>query len=59
MAHSAELIKKTRDTFEPKYGRPLTDTEVDEIIDNMVAWANLLIEMYQKEEAEKRLSQAQ
>ena len=52
--HSKELIQKTRDTFEPRYGKELTQIEVEEIINNMIAFAVLLIGFYQEEKQKER-----
>ncbi len=43
--YSDELIQMTRATFEPEYGRKLTQGEVEEIISNMVEYFNLLAEI--------------
>jgi hypothetical protein len=42
--YSEELIRKTREVFEPKYGKELTLLEVEEIINNMADFAKILIE---------------
>jgi hypothetical protein len=55
--YSQELIKKTKVTFEPQYGRPLTDTEVEEILDNLSGFANVLIDYYLQEKREGRLNE--
>jgi hypothetical protein len=41
---SPELFARTRETFEPLYGRALTDDEVNEILTNMGQLFRLLFE---------------
>lgn len=55
--YSQELIKKTRDTFEPQYGKLLTDTEVEEILGNLSGFANILIDYYLQEKREGKLNE--
>lgn len=55
--YSQELIKKTGDTFEPHYGRLLTDTEVEEILNNLSGFANVLIDYYLQEKRGGRLNE--
>ena len=43
--YSQELIHKTKEVFEPKYGKKLTQLEAEEIINNMVGFAKLLMEI--------------
>lgn len=54
--YSADLIQKTRDTLEPKYDRPLTQAEVEEILDNLKGFAEILIDYYYAEKKAKRQS---
>ena len=42
-----ELLELTRKTWEPIYGRALSDEELEEIDRNMLAFLNLLIEWQQ------------
>ena len=44
-----ELLELTRRTWEPRYGRPLSDQELEEIIQNMSAFLRLLSEWNQDE----------
>ena len=48
--HSPELIRQTKDLFEPRYGRELSDEEAREIIDNAVNYMKILIALDQKQE---------
>ncbi len=53
--YSEGLIQKTRETFEPQYGRKLTQFEVEEIIGNMTTFAECLVEFDRKQkQAESR-----
>ena len=42
----ADLLTETRELWGRRYGRPITDEEAQEIIDNMVSFAKLIIEWY-------------
>jgi lantibiotic modifying enzyme len=52
--YSPDLIQQTHETFEPRYGRPLTQGEKEEILDNLRGFADILIEMYQKDKEHKQ-----
>ena len=54
--YSEKLIQKTRETFEPQYGRKLTQFEVEEIIDNMRVFGNILIDFHISEKKKDGLS---
>ena len=41
-----DLIARTREHWEPRAGRAISDEEAQEIIDNMVAFARLIIDWY-------------
>jgi hypothetical protein len=41
-----KLQALTRSHFEPLYGRTLSDTEIDEIIENLAAYGRLLNEIH-------------
>ena len=41
----ADLLDETRELWGQRYGRPITDEEAQEIIDSMVAFAKLLVEV--------------
>jgi len=45
-----ELIAETKELWGRRYGRPITDEEAQEIVDNMVAFAELIIEWYLEEQ---------
>ena len=47
--YSEELIQKTRETFEPRYGRELTRYEAEDILNNLSAFASILLEWHQKD----------
>ena len=47
---NADLLAETRELWGRRYGRPITDEEAQEIIDNMVAFAEILIEWYLDEQ---------
>lgn len=55
--YNQELIQKTRVTFEPQYGKPLTDIEVEEILDNQSSFANVLIDYYLQEKREGKINE--
>ena len=40
------LLAETRGLWGRRYGRPITDEEAQEIIDNMVAFAEIIIDWY-------------
>lgn len=42
----ADLLAETRELWGRRYGRPITDEEAQEIIDNMVSFAKLIVEWY-------------
>jgi len=42
--YSQDLIQKTRELLEPKYGRPLSEGEVEEALDNSVGFFEILID---------------
>lgn len=46
----ADLIAETRELWGRRYGRPITEEEAQEIIDNTVAFAKLIIEWYLDEQ---------
>ena len=46
----ADLLAETREFWGKRYGRPITDDEAQEIIDNMVAFAKLITEWYLEEQ---------
>ncbi len=45
----ADLFAKTRELWGRRYGRPITDEEAQEIINNIVSFAKLIIEWYLNE----------
>lgn len=45
-----ESVAKAKAYFSPMYGRELTDDEAIEIVENLKAFAELLIEIYEKEQ---------
>jgi hypothetical protein len=45
-----DLLAETRELWGRRYGRPITDEEAQEIIDNMTAFAKLIIEWYLDEQ---------
>ena len=47
-----EILELTRRTWEPRYGRHLSDQELEEIIHNMSAFLRLLAEWNQDEPAD-------
>ena len=46
----SDLLAETRELWGKRYGRKITDEEAQEIIDNMVAFARLIIEWYLDEQ---------
>lgn len=42
----ADLLAQTRELWSKRYGRPITEEEAQETIDNMVAFAKIVIEWY-------------
>ena len=44
------LLAETRELWGWRYGRPITDEEAQEIIDNVVAFAELIIDWYLDEQ---------
>lgn len=45
-----ELVARTKAHFSPMYGRELTEDEAIEIVANLRAFAELLIELYEKDQ---------
>ncbi|MCK4512865.1 hypothetical protein KAW64_14065 [bacterium] len=45
----ADVLAETRELWGQRYGRTITDEEAQEIIDNMVAFARLIVEWYLNE----------
>lgn len=46
------LAEQAEAYFGPLYGRELTDSEAAEIVENLRAFAEILIEMYEREQAQ-------
>ena len=46
----SDLLAETRELWGKRYGRKITDEEAQEIIDNMVAFAALIVEWYLEEQ---------
>lgn len=46
---SREHLVETRRLWGQRYGRPITDDEAREIIDNMVAFAEIVVDWYMEE----------
>jgi len=42
--YSQDLIQKTRENLEAKYGRPLSEGEVEEALDNLAGFFKILID---------------
>jgi len=47
--YSQDLIQKTRESLEPKYGKQLSEGEIEEALDNLVGYFNILIDWDLKE----------
>ena len=45
-----ELLAETRQLWRERHGRPVTDEEAQEIIDNMGAYAKVIIDWYLEEQ---------
>ena len=42
----SNLLRRTRELWSERYGRPITEEEAQEIIDNMTEFARILIDWY-------------
>lgn len=49
-----QLRTLTRSHFEPLYGHTLSDTDIDEIIENLSSYSRLLIEIHDSIETQTR-----
>jgi hypothetical protein len=47
--YSQDLIQKTRESLEPKYGRQLSEGEVEEALDNLVGFFEILMDWDSKD----------
>ena len=51
------LLAETRGLWGRRYGRPITDEEAQEIIDNMVAFAEIIIDWYMEDQSRGKSSE--
>ncbi len=42
-SHSPALVRATRDLWEPRYGRRLSDEEARQILENMIGFSRVLL----------------
>lgn len=55
--YSQETIKLTKELWEPKYGRSLSDNEAEDIIRNLTNYFDVLIEWDQEDKRKKALDE--
>lgn len=53
-----DVVAQTKAHFSPMYGRELTEDEAIEIVENLRAFAELLIEIHEKDQIELKQARA-